>query len=341
MITVACAEAVPEMKELVNKHFDSVAIITGDAGTGSGFIAKQGEATYLCTAAHVISGNKRLSVKNANGTEFKKFGTFEVAAESDLARIELLEEFESGLRVAKPGSLKISEPLLAIGNSGGAGALTVLEGSVVSLGPDLIELSNNVIQGNSGGPVFSGTTGEVVGVVTHLTAAREDLWAKDTEFAKVRRFATRLDREIEWRKVPIGRFLTESRQLEEFNRDSRILFAISRLDPSQNGLRLDTKVSADGPTLLSIFEENKTLPVVSELLDMNTQLGEKRLRTSVPELRRRFVSYYDSSLTKLNRPADRIDPETFSGRNRALAKEACEWRDAAVKDVKEAANRLR
>jgi serine protease Do len=331
----------PKIKEIVNKHFDSVAIITGDGGTGTGFITKEANRTFLYTAAHVIAGNTRIGVKNANGREFKKFGFFEVAAESDLARLELLEEFEGGLQIAKANAIKVNEPVLAIGNSGGAGALTVLEGTAVSLGPDVVEVTNNVIQGNSGGPLFAGTTGHVVGVVTHLIAAREDLWAKNTDFAKVRRFATRLDRDISWQKVPIGRFLAESRNIEEFNRNSRILFAIAVLNPTQDGLRLDTKVSKDGPTLLSIFDENKNFPAVAELIEMNSQLGDKRLRTSVPELKRRFTSYYQSSLVKLNGNGDKFIPANFIGQNRKRAEQARQWRDEAVKEVKNAADRMR
>lgn len=335
------AGADPAIKDLINKHFDSVAIISGDGGTGTGFITKDGDLTYLYTAAHVIAGNKRLSVKNANGREFKKFGFFEVAAESDLARLQLLEEFTGGLEVAKPGAIKVNEVVLAIGNSGGAGALTVLEGTAVSLGPDVVEVSNDVIQGNSGGPLFSGNTGHVVGVVTHLIAAREDLWAKDTDFAKVRRFATRLDRDIKWQRLPIGRFLAESRSIDEFNRNSRILFAIAMLNPTQDGLRLNTRVSKDGPTLLSIFDENKDVPSVAELYEMNGTLGDKRLRTSVPELKRRFTSYYQSSLQKLDQNRDKFVPANFAGQNRQRAEQARQWREEAVKEIKDAANRMR
>lgn len=330
-----------DIKEFVNKHFDSVAVITGDGGSGTGFLTKDGERAFLYTAAHVIAGNKRLTVKNANGREFKKFGAFEVASESDLARLELLEEFQGGLHVAKPQSIKVNDPVLAVGNSGGAGALAVLEGKAVSLGPDVVEVSSNVIQGNSGGPLFSGNTGEVVGVVTHLVAARDDIWAKDTKFAEVRRFATRLDREIVWERVPIGKFLAEHQKIEEFNRNSRILYAISSLNPTQDGLRLDSKVRNDGPTLMSIFNENKDVPVVAELINMNSKLGDKRLRTSEGELRKRFASYYLSSLTKLNQGGDKFVPKDFSGQNRERAKQARQWRDEAVKEVKSAAERMR
>lgn len=337
----AASAAGDKIKAIVSEHFCNVAIIEGDAGAGTGFIIKENNVTHLYTAAHVLAGNKRLKVKNANGQQFSKFGTFEVAMDADLARLQLLQDFDSDLRIAKPGSIKVNDPLLAIGNSGGAGVLTVLEGKVVSLGPDIIEVSNGVIQGNSGGPVFSGISGEVTGVVTHLIAGRDDIWAKDTGFSEIRRFAARLDRDIKWQEMPILRFLSEAASIQEFNRNTRILFALSMLDPTQAGLRLDTKVSKDGPTLLSIFEENKEVPAVAELIAMNTQLGDKRLRTSESDLRSRFSNYYNSAVGKLNRDGGKFVPASYSGHNRKQVEQARQWRDEALKQIKSATARLR
>ncbi|MFC7338397.1 serine protease [Haloferula chungangensis] len=328
-------------KDIVQKNFSSIAIIEGDAGSGTGFIINEGDATRLYTAAHVIAGNKRLTVKNSDGRKFSKFGTFEVAGNSDLARIQLLEDFKSDITIAKHGTAKVSAPLLAIGNSGGAGVLTVIEGQAKALGPDSIEVSNQVIQGNSGGPIFSGETGELLGLVTHATAAREDIWAEGTEFEEVRRFATRLDRPIKWRTMKIGSFLQETERMETFNRNTRILYAISALHPTQEGLRLDTRVSESGPTILSIIEENKDVPAVSQLLDMNIELGDKRMRISENDLKKRFSRYYGGALLELNKDSKNFMPTSFSGYRQAEAKQALEWRTDAVNRVESATNNLR
>ncbi|MEM9235561.1 MAG: S1C family serine protease [Verrucomicrobiota bacterium] len=330
-----------EAKKIVEEQFSSIAIIEGDIGNGTGFIINEGEVTRLYTAAHVLCGNKRLTVKNADGRKFTKFGTFEVAEKSDLARIELKEDFESGIERAEPGSAKVKTKLLAIGNSGGAGVLTVLNGEAKSLGPDSIEVTNGVIQGNSGGPVFSGESGKLLGVVTHATAGRDDIWAKDTDFDEVRRFATRLDRKIKWQQMPIGRFLKEDARLEDFNRNTRILYAISVLDPTKAGLRLDTRVGDGGPTILSIFEENEEVPIVAALFDMNTELASKRMRTSDNGLISRFGKFYRSALHELNRDAKEFNPKGFSGYNREAAKQSVKWRKDAVKDLESAAARLK
>lgn len=327
--------------EIVTRNMAAVAIIEGDAGTGTGFIAKADGVTRLYTAAHVITGNKKLTVKNNAGRRFTKFGAFEVAADNDIARLELLEDVDTGLRIAPHNTADMDDGVIAIGNSGGAGVLTVLEGEILSVGPELVEVSNSVIQGNSGGPLFCAETGEVLAVITHLTAERGDIWAKDTKFAKVRRFACRLDRKVTWQKVPIGRFLAEAREIDEFNRNSRLLFAISMLDPSQAGLRLDTRVSTDGPTLLKVFEENKDVRVVEELIDMNSKLGDKRTRTSESDLRRQFGSFYAAAISRLDHNGDKFAAGRFTGYHRKMAKDARTWRDDALKSAKSAAERMR
>ena len=252
-----------------------------------------------------------------------------------------MEEFDAGVTIAKPATLQADDPLLAIGNSAGAGVLTVLDGNVVSLGPDVVEVTNGVIQGNSGGPVFSGKTGEVVAVVTHLLAAREDIWSKNTGFGEVRRFATRLDREIKWQQMPIGKFVTEAGIIEEFNRNTRILLAISMLNPMREGLRLDVRVANNGPTLLSFFDENKNVPAVAELIEMNSKLGDKRMRISEVDLRKRFASYYGTTMGKINSDGDKFLPANFSSYNRKLAEQSRLWRDEAIKRVKSAIDSLR
>ena len=326
---------------IVEECFSSIAIIEGDVGSGTGLIINEGDKTRLYTAAHVIAGNTRLTVKNSEGRQFTKFGTFEVAAKDDLARIELLEKFESKISIAAEGTCKVRDPLLAIGNSGGAGVLTLLKGDAKSLGPDSIEVSNQVIQGNSGGPVFSGNTGELVAVVTHATAAREDIWAKDTDFDEVRRFATRLDRKITWNAMRIGDFLKENDRIKAFNRNTQVLYAISVLSPTQEGLRLDVQVDPNGPTVLSIFEENKEMPTIASLLDMNVEMGSKSMRIAESDLRKRFGRFYGNAQHELNKDSKAFLPRAFSGYKQAEVAQAIQWRADALKKVKSAESSYR
>jgi serine protease Do len=328
-------------KATILNHMDQMAIITGDVSTGTGFFVKQDEKVYLYTAAHVLAGNARLTVKTTNGRELKKFGDFELAADADLCRLQLAEEFPAEFKLAQKNSSKVGDLIIAVGNSGGAGALTLLDGEVASLGPDQIEITAQVIQGNSGGPVFQGATGDAVGVVTHLIAGRKDLWAQSTKFSDVRRFATRLDRDVVWEKVPIGRFLTECKVLADYDRSTQLLYVISQLNPTQDGLRLNTRVTENGPTLLSVVQANEKEPLIAQLIEMNSKLGNKRFRTSEVELRRSFVAYYDAALKGLNQNNGALDASKFTGQNREKATQSIEWRTQAVKAVKAASEEMK
>ena len=58
---------------------DAVVMIEGDESQGTGCIIREGRKYYLYTAAHVLSGNTKLSVTNAEGRKFSKFGDLEAA----------------------------------------------------------------------------------------------------------------------------------------------------------------------------------------------------------------------------------------------------------------------
>lgn len=323
-----------ETRKILESHFNSIVIIDGNDGTGSGFILNIADRSYLYTAAHVICGNTKLTVTDPSGRRFTKFGTFEAAEDCDLARIEILEQCDSGITLASPDAAKVREPVLAIGQSGGAGVLTVLEGNVISLGPKEIEVSADVIQGNSGGPLFHGKTGEVLAVVTHLVAPREDIWAQDTGFDEIRRFATRLDRDFKWQPMPIGRFISEKQRLESHIKKSRVLFALSVLQPGQQGLRLPGFQGSNGD-ILTILAENTDEPAVAKLIEMNREMAEKKIGIAKADLIKTFRRYYHEAVRSLIQGEETMLPDQFSGYNRERARLAAQWRGEAVEAVEE------
>lgn len=215
-----------------NQAARSIAVIEGDHSNGTGFFCRAEGRTYLYTAAHVLSGNARLQVKLRNGTVVRKFGMLEAAEGADLVRLPVEEEISEALDIApETGLAKVGEEVLASGNAAGTGTVGFEKGKVLGVGPTSIEIDAEVIQGNSGGPILDGRSGRALGVVTHLTAAREDRWAKDTRFSEVRRFGCRLDREWEWKKIPIEAFLKEGRAVLAIQDQSELMMAA--LQPSQ------------------------------------------------------------------------------------------------------------
>ncbi|MFD0893900.1 trypsin-like peptidase domain-containing protein [Luteolibacter ambystomatis] len=317
----------PTDKALANRLLASVVIIKGDQSEGTGFFARQNGKTYLYTAAHVLSGNSKLDIRTTAGRTFTKFGAFEVAEAADMVRFAMQEEPASPPPELATNEMKVGHGVFAIGNSGGGGVLTILDGTVTGLGPNQIETSAAVIQGNSGGPLFTAPEGRALGIITHLIAARTDVWAAATPFADVRRFAARLDVDVKWKTVPIASFLEERRRIEEVNGTTRLLLALSTLQPTTAGLRAggqSEKIDA-----LGILQQNRTRPSVKALLEMNSSLAGNRMRQSDRDLIKKFTGFYEAILSESKRQTAGFDPERFGPYHRELAKESLEWSKAA------------
>jgi len=317
----------PADKALANRLLASVVIIKGDQSEGTGFFARQGDKTYLYTAAHVLSGNSKLDIRTTDGRAFTKFGAFEVAEGADMVRFAMQEEPASPPPELAVEGTKVGHNVFAIGNSGGGGVLTILDGTVTGLGPNQIETSAAVIQGNSGGPLFTAPEGKALGIITHLIAARPDVWAAATPFSDVRRFAARLDGNVKWKIVAIGSFLEERRRIDDVNGTTRLLLALSTLEPTTAGLRAggqSGKIDA-----LGILQQNRTRPSVKALLEMNSSLAGNRMRQSERDLVKKFTGFYEAILSESKRQTAGFDPERFGPYHHDLAKESLEWSKAA------------
>lgn len=211
---------------------EAIAVIEGDRSNGTGFFCETDGKAYLYTAAHVLSGNARLQVKLRNGTVVRKFGALEAAEGADLVRLPLEETVPQALEIApETGVAKVGESVFASGNAGGGGTVGFESGKIMGVGAESIEIDAQVIQGNSGGPILDGKTRQAIGVVTHLTAERKDLWAEETRYSGVRRFGCRLDRMWNWKKVPVEGFLKEGRAVLAVQDQSELM--IAALQPEQ------------------------------------------------------------------------------------------------------------
>ena len=156
-------------------HGDSLVIVKGDEGSGSGFICNNRVNTLLYTNIHVIADIKQPVMTDLSGTPLVT-GLADVAAGRDIARfaltklpakpLEIITEFESNVR--------IGDAVVVLGNSGGGGVVTKLPGEIVGIGPDRIEVSAEFIPGNSGSPIIHVKSGKVVGIATYLTRRSEE-----------------------------------------------------------------------------------------------------------------------------------------------------------------------
>jgi hypothetical protein len=207
----------PPKPEVTENAMDAVAIITTNVGSGTGFLAHDLGNTYLYTNQHVISDIMTVKVTDSMGDPIQ-LGSLEISNSQDVARF----------RVSKRPALLITdnvqgnERVVVLGNSEGAGVITVGKGTVKGVGPSEIEVDADFVPGNSGGPVVN-VEKEVVGIATYVTKGDQvpDWVSKDTRYSKPRRFTIRPSRIDDWRLVSREEYAKQvgylNRALELFN----------------------------------------------------------------------------------------------------------------------------
>lgn len=333
------AELTAKLQTLANH---AVVIIRGDQGSGSGFICKIGDGFYIYTAAHVLAGNTTLEIINSNGVSFTDFAYLEVAKELDLARLKLstpVEHFFT-LHDQQAAQLTVGKRLVALGNSGGAGSITHLTGQIQGLGAEVLEISANVIEGNSGGPVLLANTQTVIGAVSHGIQEEDNVFNRGTRFSEVRRFASRLDRDWEWQRTTTSNFLNESNTIEKFDQFTKVMFALSGLSPTTRGFALDTTVEG-GPTIAAILKENEKSKLVQAVYKLNEESQNSRLNTSKSAMITKYVKLYRQALATSSRQQNQLNTAKFTDYHSRQFKQSQEWRqraDTALKNAVSAMN---
>ena len=319
----------------------SVLIIEGDKGVGTGFVVATEGKKYLYTAAHVFSGNSKFTIRNAAGTEFKKFGDLQAAEGADLIRLEMLDDPADFLTLAAPDrELAINTEIAALGNGGGNGVISVELGKILGTSGNILEVDAQIIQGNSGGPVVERASGNVVGEVTHLTDARKDVWSEGTRQGEIRRFACRLNKEWKWMTQKTGVFVADGKTLAEFDDYTRLCFAIAQLKPLESGMRLTTEVGGD-MTAAAIFEQNKNNDIVKSLITMNNELAARKTSLSDAELIKKFRSLLGQAEARATRSNEALKPQNFAWFHRNRAKVSVAARVECIAALKQRIDNLK
>lgn len=242
--------------------------IKTDVGNGSGFITKVNDKTYVYTNAHVLCGNvggftsRIVSIKTASGRSISTPYELELSNMNDpnsdhgledVARfVVTLKDGESAYEISSSDSdVAMKEKIVAYGNSLGADVMTSLNGEILGLGSDRLEISCEIVPGNSGGPVVLEKTKKVIGISTYGDAnGKRDIWAKGTIFDKVRRFAMRPEKVTKWRKMQYTSLMSSLAELNAFDRDTLSLAAACYLNPKNNNAGFDLSVQTKGDYVL-------------------------------------------------------------------------------------------
>jgi serine protease Do len=321
---------------------DAVVIIEGDKSVGTGFIGSTDGKKYVYTAAHVFSGNSKLSARNSSGASFKKFGDLEAAEGADLVRMEVLEDVKDFLEFRPPEPpLQINKKIAALGNGGGNGVVAVEQGLILGTATDSLEIDAAIIPGNSGGPVVEVETGRVVGLATHLTLLRQppirrnpmQRWnpalKPEPSEEKVRRFACRLDKKWEWKSMKIGAFLESSEAVDQYKALNDVCRAIIAGQPTYDGARV-TSLGSDDPEVLEVFSKNNDHEMVKAYRSMMKEMFSGKSRPSTMEIRRRFGILISTLISRTTQSEKSLKPETYAWFHRDRALKAIEERKTCL-----------
>lgn len=199
--------------QLTQDYHGSFLIVEGQKGVGSGFLCSLGGTTYAITNAHVLSDNSGVKLKALNGSLLTT-GSAGIAVGHDIARISV--QFQSKPLEIMTGideNVKIGDSVLIPGNAEGAGVVKAIEGKVVGIGPNLIEVDAPFVKGNSGSPIIHLPSGKVLGVATYYTERKVGEGPRGQVKVETRRFGYRLDSVTEWEPVNWQRFYAQSEQV--------------------------------------------------------------------------------------------------------------------------------
>ncbi len=235
---------------------EAVVLIETPTSRGTGFLATLQGRVYLITNQHVIEGcqKEELKIVTLRGREIRGL-ELEVSPTQDLARVAVVAP--AGLPVRY--DIAHEADVVAYGNSQGGGVATSSAGKVVGVAHDILEVTAEIVRGNSGGPVID-KDGFVVGVASFVTAERKDPddWVTSgTRYENPRRFAIRLRDNLEWKPVDWRDYATETRYLQ----NAEMLL--------EQAIEVAGAIISNPTDVLEVDENH--LPAVQEIVEMHNQ----------------------------------------------------------------------
>ncbi|WP_051459303.1 S1C family serine protease [Paenibacillus zanthoxyli] len=167
----AAVKAKKTRKEIIEDSQKRVVTIESGEGLGSGFLYN-GKGDLL-TNAHVVAGSRDVTVRTKSHQEYKG-KVIGIGTDTDVAvvRVTELKQTEP-LQIARSNKAEIGDEILALGSPLGL-ENTVTTGIISGLGrsfdiepytySNMYQISAPIAPGNSGGPLVSAETGNVLGI---------------------------------------------------------------------------------------------------------------------------------------------------------------------------------
>lgn len=201
--------------DLVKTYRNSLVFVTGNNGSGSGFLGKYANGTFLFTNAHVVAGVKGANFKTLDDAPVKA-GAASCAVGHDVV---LLQATTAGrpfeLMQGVDEGAGIGDEIVVLGNAEGAGVINTITGRIVGIGPKLVEVDAPFQPGNSGSPIVHLKSGKVVGVATYAIVRKYDPATKEpVKDPVIRRFGYRVDTIKTWQPINWPAFEAQAAEME-------------------------------------------------------------------------------------------------------------------------------
>jgi hypothetical protein len=212
--------------KLVSDAHADLLIVEGDRGVGSGFVCQWEGRAWAVTNIHVLVDNNGGRLMDLD-RKMVETGDGALAVEHDICRFPLpgpARGFEISTNVA--ADARVGDWVVVPGNSEGAGVIKPLNGRIVGIGPNLIEVDAPFVSGNSGSPIIHEESGKVIGIATYVR-----IEGRDGEVTpNSRRFGYRLDTVRTWEPMNWARFKAQAAQVRAIQKLSAELAKLAIMD---------------------------------------------------------------------------------------------------------------
>lgn len=272
---------------------DCLVTLESESGQGSGFITKELGGFYVYTNTHVaVLGD--LKIYDSSRNKISDIVRVECASEKgvDLTRLKLRNPRSQYLTLAT-GPAKLKSKLIALGNSHGEGVNVMLEGVLQGIGAKEIDMTCEIVPGNSGGPVVMDGSFEVIGVSTRLI--RSEHWTSANTSQGNRRLATRCDGEAghRWSANSLSKLHKAAQAIEHTYETTRVLGAVLEFTPSNHGFLYSSE------TAKKVREEHAEHPIIKSAQNISNMLASARSKGknwSKGDLSKHYLKFYSYAM---------------------------------------------
>lgn len=328
---------VPDPRELAAASRRAAVTIEGDVRRGAGVLVREEGRIFLYTAAHVLSGNRKLTITDAGGTKLTRFGELQLAGESDLARLEVKEDKEPPTIEWAPEARVPRENMgLLLPTANEVGISAVL-GQPVPGQPVEIMGGRDRVPGTM---VLDQNDAALLGILIRSGGGRSGLFEipSDPVF-EAKGVFLRPAAGTEWKGVSVGAFLAEGRALAAYDHMTRLAMAVATLKGGEGAIRFEG-VLGTRTSPLEVLGEHKEIPAVAELLAVHAGTDTRKIKLNEQDARRKLVGTLNTIAASVRQSGQDFDPAKFTGFHRSAAKQSAAWRASADQSMREAIQAL-